>query len=283
MRVNVNIPTDFSAGCLSHFLWLPPAVPTPTPTISVEMIATQLWTAGFFLNQEKWTNQSKPVLHKGMWICLDGHDVGILIPDITIPFVNAQYAIMWPTSSRKIQFSASTVQMCGANVACAQLVGLPPLPMMTCGDPISAPVAFSFITFTNTVIVGMTFWDLFLGLAAAAISMVLDFLIFRWFPPGAESSMLTGILKGLGGKYIPFLDKGETLKRGIGFVTDFGMSLLRGNPTFKISVGGPLAGAEVEVAPPQQPGQSWATGRANVGGQQWVTQGSSTNWGTPRP
>ena len=47
MEVRVNIITDFTAGCLSHMFWLPPASPVPAPTISIEIPAFQLWTLGF--------------------------------------------------------------------------------------------------------------------------------------------------------------------------------------------------------------------------------------------
>ncbi len=75
-------------------------------------------------------------MHRGMWIVLDGHDCGMMIPDVTIPPApNIAYPMFWPFSSRKPVFAASTVKMNGTPVACAQTVGFPPIPMMTCGDP----------------------------------------------------------------------------------------------------------------------------------------------------
>ena len=294
MEVRVNIITDFTAGCLTHFLWLPPLpIPTPAPTVSIEIPMFQLATVGFAVGQNKWANAAQPVMHKGFWICLDGHNQGMLIPDITIPFTNAWYAIMWPFSSRKIVFSASTVQMNGTPTACSQLVGLPPIPQMSCGEPISAPVDWSFITITNTVSVGMTLGDLLIGLAYCAASMLLDFVLSKVFPPGAMNAFWPGVLEQFLNKLLPFKDAGETIKRGVGALIDFGASALRGNPTFKLVVlgnpdGGPV-GAEVEanfgdVPPGDYPWYTaggHVTARGNLLGQQWATQGSENSWGTP--
>ena len=49
------------------------------------MFALQMWTAGLLLGKNKFTSTVK---HKSLPIVLDQHDVGPLIPDITIPFNN---------------------------------------------------------------------------------------------------------------------------------------------------------------------------------------------------
>jgi len=166
--VKVNICTDFSFGALMHNVLMPPPIPVPAPSLSIEMVAQQDWPPGEFVNTHK---RAIDVLHKGRRIVLEGHDCGPLIADIT-PLLpsNLYYAIMWPFSSRKITFSASTVQADGAPIGCAA----PYLPMMSCGDPISAPTGIVLSAMNNTVEVGMTGTDLAIGLATAAVSMAID-------------------------------------------------------------------------------------------------------------
>lgn len=105
--VFVNIAWDPTLGYNTHTWWdpvqtaaPPPGVPKPcTFNPALEMIATQMWTAGYFLGQNKFTTT---VTHLGMPICVDGHDIGTLIPDITFPPPNLWYAIQWPFSGREI-------------------------------------------------------------------------------------------------------------------------------------------------------------------------------------
>jgi len=291
MRVNVNIPTDFTVGVLTHFMWIPtpPTNPyvAPVPMPSIEIPALQLWTAGFACGTEKWTNGGKKVLHKGLFIMLDGHNTGMLIPDLTVPPApNMQYPLMWPFSARKVMFSASTVKMGGTAVACSQWIGLPPIPQMTCGDPISAPVDFSMITVTNTVSVGMTLGDLLIGVAACVISMAIDYILSKVMkPPGAQGNLAKGLIEGFLAKMIPGMDKGETIKRVAGAFGDFAVSAMKGDPSFKLVIlgnpdGGPI-GLEVEIKPPAEgSNDSWITGRGNILGMQGATQGPTNNWGT---
>ena len=95
---------------------------------------------GFLANQNKFSNGGKPVMHRGM---VDRARRSRLRHDDPRrhdpPAPNIAYPMFWPFSARKVVFAASTVKMNGTSVACAQTVGFPPIPMMTCGDPISAP------------------------------------------------------------------------------------------------------------------------------------------------
>ena len=242
MKVNVNVIVDFSFGFLTHGLILPPPVPPPPkapPTFSIEMIATFMWTLGYLANQNKFSNGAKPVKHKGMFIALDGHDCGMMIPDVTIPPVNLWYPMMWPFSSRKPILAASTVKMNGTAVACAQWIGLPPLPMMTCGEPVSVPVCWSAISVTNNLQVGMTFTDLLVGVITTVASVVTD-VIFNALPfdktgLGDFGQVALGnALKGLS---------------PVAILAGFGTSALTGNATFSVSVGLPLLGGSVSYTP----------------------------------
>lgn len=301
MQVKVNIIYDFTLGVGTHNLLIPPAVPAPTPTFAIEIPATQMWTVGFLIGQNKFTNKGSPVFHKGVFIAVDGHNQGMLIPDITIPFVNVWYAVMWPFSSRKIVFSASTVQMNGTATACSQLFGLPPLPQLACGDPVSLPFTFSMITFTNTLTVGMTLMDLFIGIVTIVVSIVVDVVLYalgnkfpNFFAKGFAgklagklfaSKTAQEVFKGIIGKLVPGADIGETIKRGVGALTDLGISALKGSPSFKLVAlgnpdGGPF-GLEVEIAPPTPETPNPVTVRANLGGHQVANQGTVNRWGTP--
>ncbi|MFV9645337.1 MAG: hypothetical protein ACNYWU_05890 [Desulfobacterales bacterium] len=172
----VNIPWDITAGAGTHGLVLPPpAVPIPpAPTAAIEMITTMLWTAGFVLGKNKFTDT---VFHKGGFIMLEGHDIGPLIPDVTIPPTNIWYLKMWPLSSRKVMFSASTVKMQGKGTGCAAI--WPPYTiLLSCGEPVSLPASRSLLSNLNTVKVGLTWGDFFAGVLTIVISIGLD-LIFK--------------------------------------------------------------------------------------------------------
>lgn len=300
MRVKVNVIWDFTLGVGTHNLLLPPATPSPVPTFAVEIPATQMWTLGYLCGQNKFTNAAKPVYYNGVYIALDGHNQGMLIPDVTVPFVNLWYAVMWPFSARKIMFSASTVKMNGTATACSQLIGLPPLPQIACGDPVSLPFTFSMINWVHTLTVGMTWKDLLAGVVAIVLSVGIDLLLLglgnkfkaffsKGFAGPLADKLFKGeaareIFKGILGKVVPGADVGESIKRVLGAAADFGVSVLKGSPTFKLVVlgstdGGP-AGAEVEVAP-SQPGQGPVTARGNLGGHQVANQGTVNRWGTP--
>ena len=135
--VYVNIVWDPTVGYNTHTWWdpvqtaaPPPGVPKPnTFNPALEMLATQMWTAGYFLGLNKFTTN---VFHLGMPICVADHDQGILIPDITFPPVNLWYVIQWPTSGRKMTFQSSVVLMENNPTSCSQLLPIP-LAMMTCG------------------------------------------------------------------------------------------------------------------------------------------------------
>ena len=188
MKVKVNIERDFSMGVLCHHFPFPPAV-----TVSIEMIIPQIWFPGCFLWQNKF---ARTVRHRGQWICQDGHDVGPLIPDITIPPANPWYPVMWLFSSRSMVWSAHSVKMDGEQTGLAQggipfafgPNSYPLLPMMTCGEPIFAPTAIPISNWTNTVIVGMTAADLIAGMLSIALSIAIDILFYRMNKIGKAAS-----------------------------------------------------------------------------------------------
>lgn len=280
MKVNVNVIVDFSFGFLTHdVLGMVPPAPAPVPVpmqFSIEMVALFMWTLGFLMNQNKFSNGAKPVTHKGMWIALDGHDSGMMIPDMTIgavvpPIANLKYPLMWTFSSRKPILAASTVKMNGTAVACAQWIGLPPLPMMTCGEPVSLPVCWSAISVTNTLQVGMTFLDLIIGVINVAASVATD-LIFAKLdlkPTGLSDvgqAVLGNALKGL-----------SPVSSLAGLLT----SSLTGSPTYAASFGLPFAGVSISYTPDPAPGSSSVVGGLTLPGLRGDTDGNGQVVGVP--
>lgn len=280
MKVKINVIYDFSVGALTHNMLAPPAIPAPVPTLSIEMICTMMWTLGFLANQNKFSNGGKPVTHRGFWIVLDGHDCGMMIPDLTVPPApNIAYPMFWPFSSRKPVFAASTVKMNGTAVACAQTYGLPPIPMMTCGDPLGAPTSLSMINAFNGVQVGLTWLDILVGVITIVFSMVTDYL-FSKIPfdqvfggrglgvlmENVLGTALSNSLKGLSGPAILS-----------GFIT----SSLLGNPTITVSGGLPFLGGQVAVSPMAAAGQPSVVATGNVPGARGDTTGAGQTLGTP--
>lgn len=254
LPIHVNVIWDPTLGMNFHTLWGPPPVIPPLPGVPVpsfEMITTQMWTAGFLLGQNKFTNKSKPVLHRGVFICIDDHDIGTLIPDITIPPVNVHYAIMWPFSSRKMTFNAATVKMNGKPTSCSQI--FPPLPMMTCGDPLTLPTARPLINWMNNLTVGLTLADFLMGLARIAVSIAID-AIFEWGPLGKFFKKIGGTIGGEGaalaltitGEVLKKLGlaPGAAAKRAVNSLAGWALSAIDssargvGNPTLAFKLGG---------------------------------------------
>ncbi len=295
MDITVNTNWDVSAGVLTHNVLLPPAVPTPTPMISVEMLCTMLWPPGYAMNQNSLTTT---VMHMGSNIVLDGHDCGMLIPDITPPIpVHYYYFISYPFSSRKIAFSASTVKMNGKPVGCAQM-GIPTIPFMTCGDPISGPLGIPLSNrFARSVKVGMSFGDFLMGLLGIALSIAIDFIFEKIGGNGPSSVMshmfsrasvskraITQVAKtatetlartmarefagkmGLSGRSL--------LKRGTSAAAGLLTSSLQGNPTYSVGVGGPFAGIKVGSD------TEGLVGQGTGGGYSADTRGQEQLWGS---
>lgn len=280
MKVKVNVIIDFSVGVLSHNMLAPPAIPAPVPTVSVEMIATMMWTLGFLANQNKFSNGAKPVTHRGMWIVLDGHDCGMMIPDLTIPPApNIAYPLFWPFSSRKPTFAASTVKMNGTAVACAQTFGLPPLPMMTCGDPVAAPTSLTMINVTNCVQVGITWIDILVGVITIVASMVTDYIFSKIpFSKAFGGRGLSVLMENLFGTILGNALKGLS---PVSILAGFATSALTGNATFTVSLGLPFLGGQVTYTPNPSAGSPSVVAQGNIPFTRMDTTGAGSAFGTP--
>lgn len=283
MRIPVNINFDFSAGALTHNFVAPAPVPLPpVPMFSVEMPATMMWITGFVTNANKFSNGLKPVMHKGQWIVLDGHDCGMLVLDITVPPANLWLPVMWPMSSRKVLFSSSTVKLNGTATACMGL-GLPPLPMMTCGEPIGAPTALSLINLTNTVWVGITFLDLLAGLVTALVSMAADYICSEiGDPPEPFGGAVDALADQVAEKFM--LSPSGLIKGAAATISGLVVSVIRdpSHPTLQVAAGIPLENMTLTVNLNPEGNQSTGTFQNNFMGVQQDTDGNTQLWGMPQ-
>lgn len=265
---------DISWGmCVHQCIPPPPAPPFFQP--SIEMVATQMWTFGLpFANK-----LSTQTLVNSVPICLAGHDIGPLIPDLTpgcpLP---ANYAIMWPFSSRKIMFASSVTLVENQGVACAETL-LIPFPMMTCGDPLSLPVIFHMTNCINTVKVGMTPMDIVMGVAAIALSVCIDLLFMGLGSVRAarraareateeaveetvERTVQREVLEGLRDKIFPWYGEGglNAVKVGLSALTGFLLSSASGNGTGDVELLNLGPGGSVKVGYSESEGGTSETG-----------------------
>lgn len=268
MRVKVNTCWDVVFGASMHHGPFPPALQASAEG------ATQMWV-GFFLFRNRLTHS---VRHKKREIVQKDHDIGPLMPHITFPQVaNPWYAIIYPLSSCEVKFSAAKVRADGDPVGCSQIFPVP-LPMLTCGEPVSMPLAFSTTTMFNTVSVGLRGWDILAGYLSIVASLVIDY-VFHRLSGGFDKAELVKVQRRFGD--IPFREfvkksqlrqyvwKGiakhvfpEASKDGVtkwatewaikgafSNIVGLGTSALQGDPTYK--VGGTALGfidAEVSVS-----------------------------------
>lgn len=144
---------------------IPPSPVPAGPWPHTDIPTTQMWVPGI-VTSNKFTTT---VFHHFGQLTLDGHDVGYLIPHITVGPPSIQLPIVIAFSSRAMNFTASTVEANGAGVSTAM-----PLPMMVCMDPVSPPLAFSFASLASTTFVGLTMGDICAGIAGIVCSIGID-------------------------------------------------------------------------------------------------------------
>jgi hypothetical protein len=286
-----------------NFIPLPPfpPVPPPLPAAPLSLAACALespvnawWPPGYALGGNKFTNT---VFHSGMAICIDGHDCGKLIPHVQVaPAPNNTLTLLHiPMSSRKCNFTASTVKMNGKPTACMLMISWPPSPMTYCSEPMSMPLASAPTAHLNTVTVGMTFGDWFAGAFAIAAGMILEWCLFKagggtkGFGQGAGKMIAQSragryVYQIIGGELIGSLPSsfgGWAAKQGVGVLTGLVRIAATGEGEVGISVsaGGPFleikAGVSATVSN-DKPGVEWKGG---VSGQALTASGSVDNTG----
>jgi hypothetical protein len=211
------------------------------------------WPPGMGMGQNKLTTT---VVHKGLSIVQAGHDCGTLIIHVQIlpgP-LNTLTLLHIPFSSRKINFSTSTVLAQGKPIACATMISWPPAPMTVCMDPVSPPLSSAPTSHLNTVVVVMSWGDIILGWGTIAANMLLEYLFYRAGGPATSPGDALGALwgafgKSALGKALGAGSLGEyAAKQGLAVLTGLArMALTDGPADVKISVGSPFFGVEAGV------------------------------------
>lgn len=274
------------------FIPLPPFPPVPPPlpaaplslaACAIEAPTNAWWPPGYALGGNKFTTS---VVHCGMTICQDGHDCGKFIPHVQVaPAPNNTLTLVHiPLSSRKANFSASTVKMNGKATACMTMIAWPPTPMTYCSNPINMPLASAPTSHLNTVTVGMTFGDWFAGAFAIAAGMILDWVMFRMgggtrgFGQGAgkmiaQSRAGQTIAQILAPRFIGALTtdmKKWAIKQGVGILTGAVRIAATGEGSMGVSyaIGGPFLGltGSITVSRSNETGWSAVAGLKGTAG-----------------
>ena len=295
IKVPINTESDLSLGLGTHNFWLPPVIPTPIPAPAMEMVANMKWPPGYALNLNKLTTTVK---HQKKTIVQSGHDCGVMIldllivpPCIPIP-LNAFYYIMWPLSSRKTTFMASTVRANKQPVACAAITKA--LPMMSCGNPAALPLTAPVTNGSNTANVGMTPMDLVEGLVSIVLSVYIDMLFAALSGFGGSvvldsvsdttaalaKKLVKEILKELAKEVLPDSDGANKwiAKKALKAIIGGQTSRITGDPTYKADIGVPYIGVGFEAKKTKKGWQYKVEG--NILGWKWDSDGGGASWGT---
>lgn len=261
-RVPVNLTLDYTAGVLTHTAALPPTVPTPVPNLSVEIPAPHSWSPGVFTNKVKLTST---VRHALQAIVLMRHDLGPALSHVTLPLLaNVLLPKIILFSKRKVAFTASTVRMNGKPVGCVTTS----MPMIACGDPVSAPTAYPLTSSKNTVRVGMTSGDVAAGVVNIAGSILIDAVFFRlktWKkgPSKIEGTYEQALVREVAKQAVKeYTDAKKMAKKFLSSLVGFGTSLMTEYPTFKFSVGHAVLRGGAEVSRPRDRWQAKVSAHA---------------------
>ncbi|PRQ08288.1 hypothetical protein [Enhygromyxa salina] len=283
------------------FIPLPPFPPVPPPmpaaplaltACAIESPVNAWWPPGYALGGNKFTTS---VVHCGMTICQMGHDCGKFIPHVQVaPAPNNTLTLLHiPLSSRKANFSASTVKMNGKQTACMTMIGWPPTPMTYCSNPIKMPLASAPTSHLNSVTVGMTFGDWFAGAFAIAAGMLLDWLMFRMgggtkgFGQGAGKMIAQSragqyVYQILASKFIGSITTDATkwaIKQGVGILTGAVRIAATGEGEIGIShtIGGPFLGLKLGVSATYSSATGWSGKGGASGNAGPITGNLDTN------
>jgi len=259
MKVPVNVSVDVVLGVTSHM------APAP-PLVNVAAEGTlQGAPPGLLLGTHK---MSSTVTHKGWSIVQQGHDVGPLVPHLTAPIAaNPWYGKILPAASIKVVFGAQSVQVQGAAAGVATLIHAPPLPLLTCGEPLPLPTAFPVTAFKNTVHVEVTLRDLLAGALDIILSVAIEWIVGKLIPgpdPEEAKSFEENLIDGLSDLLLRPLGavpeeakKGARFGRANGVVTALAkmalsslagvlVTAVEGHPKLSVSLGTAAGKATVE-------------------------------------
>jgi len=138
---------------------------------------------------------------------------------------------------------------------------------MTCGDPFTLPTAVPIINWLNQLKVGMSLADLLLGIAKIAVSIAIDAIFNKLgsakggaaaakkaAKEAAEAAAKKSVGRQIAGAILPEVagKLGVTpkafFKKSVNALAGFGFSVVEGNPSYKIGIGGgPVPELALEV------------------------------------
>lgn len=173
ITISIMDATLITAFISTHSAAPVPPAPAPTGTWPhLEPVATQFWPPGMPFGKHK---MSKTVTHRGQCISLEGHDCGNFIPHVTVGPPSALLVLKIMGSSRKMNFSASSVKMNKKAAATGSIY--PFFPMSTCAEPLTMPFVFSLASMPlSTVKVGLSGADALLGALDIVANMIIEII-----------------------------------------------------------------------------------------------------------
>lgn len=193
LRYKVCLSNDLTIGSIAglnaHGFAAPPAPPIPAvPTLDYP--TPSFWPPGACLGQNKLTRR---ITHRRAAIVQDGHDVGAMIPHLSIPAFNVLIPIHMLFAKRKTVFFEPRVRFEKRFAAPCSAFAMLPTPMMSCNDPISMPIASSVTDHWNTVEFGMSFSSYAVSYAAMAATVVADSVFKGAWGKGASASAASSV------------------------------------------------------------------------------------------
>lgn len=255
--VPLTLENDLSAGFLSHRAF-GPTCPVPTEMPSIEMLAPMKSLLGTALGKNKLTST---VTFNELTFALDGHDCGPGITDITpgCP-INLFAPAMYLTASRKVTFAAAKVQADKLPIALTSTTWT----LMSCGEPLSLPFAWSLSNFPHSCVVGPELSDLVAGATSIVSSIFVDKVSAafanRFFPapaPGTvsfERFQIQTVVRDALSRSVGTYDAAGITKAVVGGLVEGAISYARGQAngtgdwSIRFALGGPLGGVEASYA-----------------------------------
>jgi hypothetical protein len=166
MKSYVSVSNDLSAPSISLHNALVAGVPTPI----AEPAVTMFWAPGMLCRTNAFTSN---VLHQGLPMCLNQHDLGPLLPHLRSP-PDPLDAVATTTSFRKHLFSGSTVRANAKGLGACGFLQEAVTPALACGDPVPVPhPGNATMALKNTVQFRITGTDLEIGLADLCTEMLI--------------------------------------------------------------------------------------------------------------
>jgi len=131
------------------------------------------WPPGAAVKKHVFSS-GKPVLHKRKAIALSGHDLGPQLPHVPIGPGVLTAMMTLPSSSRKVLYTASTVQMCGSATGAVSLGHFNP--MLVCGE--ITGLGDNVSNDAHSVFVGLTELDRLAGAVEGILTIAVDTAMF---------------------------------------------------------------------------------------------------------